>query len=46
MSNSTLDNFNRLTPEKQEELIVLIQKFQSYYQQAFVDMHQDADIAE
>ena len=39
MNQTTLDNFIKLSPEKQEELIVLIQKLLVDYQLLFSDPH-------
>lgn len=40
MREDTLNNFKKLSPEKQQELIVLIKRFLSNYQSVFFDFHQ------
>ena len=44
MNERTLENFRKLPEEKQEQLIALILKFQSDYQQVFVEMEEDSHI--
>lgn len=39
MNQTTIDNFIKLSPQKQEELIVLIQKLLVDYQLLFSDPH-------
>ena len=40
MREDTLNNFKKLSPEKQQELIDLIRRFLSNYQSVFFDFHQ------
>lgn len=41
MNEKTFENFKKLSPEKQEELIVLMLKFLTYYQSIFAAFRQD-----
>lgn len=44
MNERTLENFRKLPEEKQEQLIALILRFQSDYQQVFAEMEEDSHI--
>ena len=39
MNKTTLENFKKLSPEKQEQIIALIKKFLSDYQPVFSARH-------
>lgn len=39
MNDKTLNNFKKLSPEKQEEIIALMSKLLTYYQSVFSARH-------